>query len=325
MKSLCVENLNKKIIVFGTGYNCWQFMKRNSLPIAYFVDNDKDKQNKKYNERLVKNPDFLKQENINDILIVVATAYYDEIREQLESMGFVEKEHFVESECFMNGLVDNYYEEIVPAATYAPWKEDETFLNTYNTIKSNTLVDKYRCFELWSLVEQVSKLDGALIEIGVWRGGTGALIAKKAQICGIKDTIYLCDTFEGVVKAGEEDNYYMGGEHSDTNVEIVTELLRTASLENANILKGIFPDETASLINEKKFRFCHIDVDVFESAKEIFTWVWEKLAVGGVVVYDDYGFSSCSGVTKHVNELKYRDDLIYIHNLNGHAILIKIK
>ena len=117
----------------------------------------------------------------------------------------------------------------------------------------------------------------------------------------------------------------MGGEHSDTNIEIVNSLLETMSLENVRVLKGIFPDESKCFIDEKLIKFCHIDVDVFKSAKEIFEWVWNKLVVGGIVVYDDYGFSSCCGITKHVNELKDRNDLICIHNLNGHAILIKIK
>jgi O-methyltransferase len=32
------------------------------------------------------------------------------------------------------------------------------------------------------------------------------------------------------------------------------------------ILAGVFPNDTGSLIEGRKFRFCHIDVDVYESA-----------------------------------------------------------
>src|SRR5947209_11446539 len=67
------------------------------------------------------------------------------------------------------------YEEIKPVATYAPWNADEDFTSTYEVIKDYTLVDEYRCWELWMLVEQSAKLsEGSLIEVGVWRGGTGA-------------------------------------------------------------------------------------------------------------------------------------------------------
>jgi hypothetical protein len=65
-------------------------------------------------------------------------------------------------------------------------------------IQRNTLVDIYRCYELWTLVEQTSKLAGGIMEVGVWRGGTGALIARKALIAGVEDPVYLCDTFQGV-------------------------------------------------------------------------------------------------------------------------------
>jgi O-methyltransferase len=44
-----------------------------------------------------------------------------------------------------------------------------------------------------------------------------------------------------------------------------------------------------------------------------------------MVVFDDYGFARCSGVTKFVNGLAHRDDLVFVHNLNGHALLVKTK
>jgi O-methyltransferase len=64
-------------------------------------------------------------------------------------------------------------------------------------------------------------------------------------------------------------------------------------------------------------------VDVFDSAKGVAEWVWRRLIVGGVVVFDDYGFQSCDGVTAFVNEMKLWPDCIIVHNLNGHAIAIK--
>ncbi len=48
------------------------------------------------------------------------------------------------------------------------------------------------------------------------------------------------------------------------------------------ILKGIFTDQIEHLISDKEFRFCHIDVDVYQSAKDIFNWVWLILVTGGI-------------------------------------------
>ena len=174
---------------------------------------------------------------------------------------------------------------------------------------------------------QVSELEGALIEIGVWKGGTGGLIAKKSELCGIEDSVYLCDTFSGVVKANPiHDNVYRGGEHSDTNEKLVKDLVYDQlQLNNVKVLKGIFPNDTEFLVEDQLFRFCHIDVDVYNSAKDIFEWVWDRMIIGGIVVFDDYGFITCQGVTKYVNELRENKDNIFIHNLNGHGVFIKIK
>lgn len=217
------------------------------------------------------------------------------------------------------------YEGILPIANYAPWKSDTSFNKAYDIAKKYTLVDKYRCYELWQLVKECAMLEGALIEVGVWRGGSGALIAKQASLNGIDDTVYLCDTFTGVVKAGEKDSKYRGGEHADTSKEIAVEVITKLKLENTKILVGIFPEDTSDQITSNKFRFCHIDVDVYQSAKDIVDWLWPKLVEGGMVVFDDYGFEGGDGITKFVNEQREKIDRRVIYNLNGHAIIIKLK
>ena len=216
------------------------------------------------------------------------------------------------------------YESVLTVASYAPWLPDKEFNAAYTAIAGYTMVDKYRCYELWQLVAQTARLSGALLEVGVWRGGSGALFAKRARLSGIADTVYLCDTFAGVVKTGEKDTpRYFDGEHADTSAKTVEEVLAKLNVDNVKILTGIFPDETSTLISESTFRFCHVDVDVYQSAKDTVEWLWPKLVVGGIVVFDDYGFKGCDGVRKFVNEERGKADRVVIHNLNGHAIFIK--
>lgn len=193
-----------------------------------------------------------------------------------------------------------------------------------SAITGATLVDKYRCFELWKLVEQAAKLpSGALIEVGVWRGGTGALIAKKASLCGVKESVFLCDTFRGVVKAGEQDTSYKGGEHADTSRRSVDDLVSRLQLTNVEVLEGTFPDQTSRFVEDLEFRLIHVDVDVYQSAKDVVEWIWDRMVPGGIVVYDDFGFSTCTGITRYVEEQMLLPDRIVIHNLNGHAIVVK--
>ncbi len=216
------------------------------------------------------------------------------------------------------------YEKIHIKSFYAPWKNDEEFNRCFSSIQTHTLVDKHRCYELWDLVEQSSKIEGCLVEIGVWRGGTGALIAKKAELCQIKDPVYLCDTFKGIVKATERDGQYRGGEHSDTSLEITQKLLERLHLKNVHLLEGIFPEDTGFMLGDRKISFCHVDVDVYNSARDIINWIWPKLSVGGIVVFDDYGFPTTPGIRDFVNERKYEADKICLHNLNGHSVWIKL-
>lgn len=219
---------------------------------------------------------------------------------------------------------DSLYSGYLTQASYSPWKKDKTFLDLFQRVKAFTLVDKYKAYSLYMLVQQVSKLKGALIEIGVWRGGSGLLIAKRAEMCGIEDNIYLCDTFSGVVKAGESDPDFVGGEYADTSSEAVKALINDFNIRNTFVLEGIFPDETASMVRDKQIRFCHIDVDTYQSAKDILDWVWPRLCNGGILVYDDFGFPKTRGIRKHVEEQLNMPDRIVIHNLTGQGIVIKI-
>ena len=214
---------------------------------------------------------------------------------------------------------------VSPKATYSPWRADDQFKALHEQIKGHTRVDIFRCYELWQLAAEARKLQGDFLEVGVWRGGTGAIVAKMAQVHSPSAKVFLCDTFSGVVKAGAHDNSYRGGEHADTSLEIVQSLVQSLGLSNVELLQGIFPDDTGRAVADRTFKFCHIDVDVYEGAKIITEWIWERLVVGGVIVYDDFGFSGTQGVTEFVEGERAKDDRLVIHNLNGHGIIVKLR
>lgn len=217
------------------------------------------------------------------------------------------------------------YGTVVPEANYTPWNLDLEFLDTFEKVRDHTLVDIYRCWELWTLAGQTTKLQpGAILEVGVWRGGTGSLLAKRLALAGSTEPVYLCDTFAGVVKAGEQDGFYKGGEHADTSKELVERLLQSLHIKNAHVIQGIFPEESGPALADFRFRLVHIDVDTFQSAKDIMEWAWGRLVPGGIVVFDDYGFSACDGIKRLVNEQSAHTDKVVVHNLNGHAIVVKL-
>src|SRR5690606_5169117 len=119
------------------------------------------------------------------------------------------------------------YAAVTPGANYAPWYGDKDFQKIYVQAKKNTLVDKYRCYELWELTKKAAQLfpDGHFLEVGVWRGGTAAVIGHQLAKLGSKVKFYLADTFEGVQKSSKEDTFYNDGEHADTDQSVVQSLL----------------------------------------------------------------------------------------------------
>lgn len=221
------------------------------------------------------------------------------------------------------------HSEIFPYATYSPWKKDSQFQKLFKVAREYSLVDEYRMYELYKLASQASYCKGDFLEVGVWRGGTSAVIQKALIDKASENKFYVADTFKGVVKAGSnEDSFYMGGEHSDTNVRYVKDLFKKIKVREPIILVGIFPDNFVNLDIEN-LAFVHCDVDAYESTKDIIEWCLPKMLRGGIIVFDDYGFYGCDGVTKYVNDLMLDSEEIsnqfrFLHNLNGHAVLIKV-
>ena len=183
-----------------------------------------------------------------------------------------------------------------------------------------------RGYALWQFVGQCVPLEGDLLEVGTWRGGSAALIAARMQSLPMLRgrRLYLADTFRGVVKAGERDDYYKGGEHADASPDDVRNILRHVRPECYTLLEGVFPDETGTALGNSRLCLCHIDVDVYRSARDTMDWVWSRMPIGGMIIYDDYGFWGCEGVTALGNEEYAERDRIFIHNLNGQGVTIKI-
>ena len=173
------------------------------------------------------------------------------------------------------------HEQLVPVASYVPWRYDPGFLTLYEKVQGHTLVDLYRCFELWDIGRQARRLPGDVLEVGVWRGGTAGILGKAVAPETSNCHLWLADTFEGVAKAGDHDTYHKGGEWANTSEEIVRTLLLDLGISEYTILRGIFPDDTAHEMRNVRLKLCHIDVDVYASAKDVFSWVWERMVPGG--------------------------------------------
>lgn len=221
--------------------------------------------------------------------------------------------------------------------TYAPWRRDRDLAAWLKIVSppyfrgppasnSFTLVDIYRCWNIWTLSKKLARLSGDMIEVGTFRGGTAALIAHAIATQRSGSRLYICDTFKGVVKAGNRDTAYKGGEHADTSVELVQGLVeRFLPRSQFDIMVGIFPEDSDGALDEKRFSFAHIDVDVYQGAVDCVHYLWPRLLPGGVIVFDDYGLQGTEGMTRAAEELAAEyDDILLVYNFNGQAMLHKM-
>jgi len=240
-------------------------------------------------------------------------------------LGFVRRLMTLAAKVFYAKTFDvNSHSVIIPEYTYSPWLADAEFEKIWRVGQKNTLLDVYRAYGLWQAVECVTGLDGDIVEVGVWRGGSGCVLAQRASLSGLDATVYLCDTFAGVVKASERDAVFRGGELSGTTPEHVEALMASLGLANTKVVVGTFPDESGDLVQTDHVRLCHIDVDVYLSTKDVFEWAWPKMPVGGIVIFDDYGHVHCSSIRDYVDEHRHKSDRFVVHNLNGQGWIIKL-
>jgi len=205
---------------------------------------------------------------------------------------------------------------VLPRATYSPWQADSEFDYCYNKVKGYTLVDKYRLWELWTLVHGVHRQPGSYVEAGTWRGGSALIIAYAAEH---GYDLWAFDTFSGIPAAEciEHTDIYRGGEHCASSLD-ACQALPVPRGGQIHIIKGVFPESAPHMM----VKFMHIDVDTHNGTANALAWAANRMTVGGVIVVDDYGFCTTRGARLAVDEF---DDSRFtkIHNLNGHAVLVK--
>ena len=55
-------------------------------------------------------------------------------------------------------------------------------------------------------------------------------------------------------------------------------------------------------LGEQRFAFVHIDVDLYDSTRDAFRYLYPRMIPGGLMLCDDYGLSTCPGATRAVDE-----------------------
>jgi O-methyltransferase len=181
---------------------------------------------------------------------------------------------------------------------FNPWLWDDDFNNVFCVIAPRTIVSAERCYVLWTLALQALNCPGAFIECGVYQGGTARLFAEIIARHDRNRRLHLFDTFEGMPATGPSD-LHQQGDFADTSLSQVRRFVDHPNI--ATFYPGLIP-ETFSGLKSERIAFAHIDVDIYQSVLDCCEFIYPRLSAGGVVVFDDYGFPTCPGARRAVDE-----------------------
>lgn len=166
-----------------------------------------------------------------------------------------------------------------------------------------------------SLLEAVryvhrARIPGAIVECGVWRGGSSMIAALTLQALG--DTsreLYLYDTFEGMSRPTEADAFpdgtpaatefertQLSSDSSDwcrATFEDVTANLRSTGYpaERLHFVRGKV-EETIPATLPGRIALLRLDTDWYESTRHELEHLYPLLAPHGILIIDDYGYWS---------------------------------
>ena len=195
------------------------------------------------------------------------------------------------------------------AATHElPIDFDEIDSELCRVVGPYTMTTPPRIYALRRAVEYaVSRpVAGAIVECGVWRGGSVMAIALTLLRLG--DTsreIYLFDTFEGMTEPGSEDVKHTG----ETAADILATSTRDsddwafASLDQVReaVLSVGYPEERIHFVQGPveetlpasetgEIALLRLDTDWYASTKHTLTHLYPRLVPGGVLIVDDYAY-----------------------------------
>jgi len=92
----------------------------------------------------------------------------------------------------------------------------------------------------------------------------------------------------------------------------------------AHLVRGIFPATANAMPDGLQFSLVHIDVDIYEAARDCCNYFYKRLSPNGLIVFDDYGFLSCPGVKKAVDDFFADKPTKPIYLPSGQAVFINL-
>lgn len=139
-----------------------------------------------------------------------------------------------------------------------------------------------------------NKVRGAFVEAGVWRGGASIFARALMDHLEMDETVYVCDSFEGLPKAewsGDEGDKHFMSKELAVSLSTVKENFGYFPLKGeVKYVKGLFKDTMPQLGKEiGPISVLRVDADMYEGTTQVLENLYDKVSEGGFVIADDYG------------------------------------
>jgi len=186
---------------------------------------------------------------------------------------------------------------------------DNEFLEIHDACRRYAVktTTKASLFGLYKAVEYIvrAKIQGDIVECGVWKGGGAMVIARTLLKFGeTHRRLYLYDTFAGMTEPVEVDVGIPDGasalkrwrrghfhEWAIISLEEARANVRNTGYpaENLVFVQGRV-EETIPRICPERIAVLRLDTDWYESTRHELAHLYPRLSKGGVVLIDDYGY-----------------------------------
>lgn len=206
------------------------------------------------------------------------------------------------------------------------WLHDEDYLIAWSLFPYGNKDIHERKFNFYNIAKSVRNVPGDLAECGVFHGGSSHLMLMATM--DTQKHLHGFDSFEGLSEPSEIDlvskDYTFKWKKHDMRFDInQTHANLKQHQGRYTLYKGWIPDRFTE-VADKAFSLVHIDVDLYEPTLAALEFFYSRLSPGGIIVCDDYGFESCPGARKAMDEFfSDKPERTVIHLTTGQGVVVR--
>lgn len=164
---------------------------------------------------------------------------------------------------------------------------------------------------------------GDVAEFGSYRGHSGWLIAKTLEGLGSDRRVHLFDTFESFPQEEAGVDYFWSGTHEVRLDEVRDKLSEFGAVR---MVPGEF-EQTVASSGVEQLSLAYVDCDSYRAVRYLSRALFEdRLAPGGVMVFEDYGHPALLGCRVAVHEYfdGRTDCLRFFSQFSGSFVVVKL-